>query len=59
MVRYTSSGAVDTSFGNNGRVFTTAGSFADATVVSLALQPDGRILTGGSNGNVVVARYLP
>lgn len=55
MVRYTSVGALDTTFGSNGKVITdTRSKFSDATI-----QVDGKIvLVGGYDGDVFdVLRY--
>jgi hypothetical protein len=62
VVRFTASGAVDTSFGNAGKVATPIGDgydLADALVV----QPNGSILAVGSAGfgsflDFAVVRYL-
>lgn len=62
LARFTSSGSVDSSFGNQGSVRTGVGASAGAQ--ALALDAKGRIaavgwtLTGGS-GVFAVARYLP
>ncbi|MBN4005233.1 DUF4347 domain-containing protein [Nostoc sp. LPT] len=54
---YNSNGSLDTSFGNSGKVITTAnGSYFQNTAV--AVQSDGKIVvTGSDSGNFVVARY--
>jgi uncharacterized delta-60 repeat protein len=44
LVRYKSDGSLDTDFGTNGRVVTAR----DGIVYALALQPDGKIIAGGS-----------
>lgn len=46
LVRYTDSGAIDTSFGSSGRVITSLGNSYD-TATCIALQSDGKILVGG------------
>ena len=56
VVRYTSSGALDTTFSSDGVVITPLGIFASAS--ALALQSDGKLVVAGtSDGNFVVARY--
>lgn len=65
LVRYTARGAVDRSFGSDGRVTTSVGGTqASDTVSGLQVQPDGTIVvvgvTGdgrGTTGDVVLARY--
>jgi uncharacterized delta-60 repeat protein len=66
LARYTSSGAMDTTFGSGGRV-TTAFGANEAGIYALALQSDGKIVAAGSSqqnpfggqvGGFVVARYL-
>lgn len=47
LVRYTSSGALDTSFGGTGKVLTFVDNAVNAT--SVVVQPDGKILVGGSS----------
>jgi uncharacterized delta-60 repeat protein len=53
VVRYESTGAIDASF-DNSVAFTTAPNLPDYTkvVTSLALQPDGKVVVGGSFGMV-------
>ncbi len=46
LCRYTSAGVLDATFGTNGAVSTTFGS-SDSAIISLAIQPDGRIVAGG------------
>lgn len=61
--RVNADGTVDTSFGTNGVVTTSFGNLANA--VSIAIQPDGKILLGGTqetddvgtNGQFALARY--
>jgi uncharacterized delta-60 repeat protein len=61
LVRYTTEGALDRTFGSNGRVRTDfAGRFEDALAV--AIQPDGKIVAVGSaaagrGDGMAVARY--
>jgi uncharacterized delta-60 repeat protein/uncharacterized repeat protein (TIGR01451 family) len=55
IVRYNSDGSIDNSFGQNGIAInnTNAGFMCN----SMALQPDGKIITGGYSNNYSVARY--
>ena len=46
LARYTVDGRIDTGFGTSGRVMTTIGD-AGATPLSLAVQPDGKIVAAG------------
>jgi uncharacterized delta-60 repeat protein len=46
LARYNSDGSLDTSFGIGGKVTTSFGSNEDA--ISVVIQPDGKILVGGS-----------
>ena len=60
LVRYTSAGALDTSFGSGGKVTTAVGSYAYGYAV--AVQSDGRIVVAGysyngSNYDFVLVRY--
>lgn len=64
MARYTSSGALDSSFGSFGRVATEFGSGTLDVATCMALQPDGKIVLAGvdapsslSDLDVAVARY--
>ncbi len=58
LARVLSDGAIDTSFGMNGRVLTWFGHVGSAQGVAIA--PDGKIVAaGGVNGNMAVARYNP
>src|SRR5207253_2378889 len=70
LVRYTADGRVDPGFGDHGRVLTTFGALpdgrpSDGEANAIAIQPDGRIVVGGSttapNGddNFALARYTP
>jgi uncharacterized delta-60 repeat protein len=52
IIRYTSNGDLDTAFGSNGIV--VADFSNDESVNALALQPDGKIVAGGSN---ILARF--
>ena len=68
LVRYTTTGQLDTSFGTNGTVITTLSQAPISFVSALALQSDGKIVAAGNTGNLVqrgfyennfaVARYL-
>jgi uncharacterized delta-60 repeat protein len=64
VARYTSSGALDTSFGFGG-IATTAIGNVPAFAFSLALQPDGKIVVAGSaqlsstGGDIALVRYTP
>ena len=62
LCRIQSDGNVDNSFGNNGTVVTDfAPGSGDEQINSIVLQPDGKIIAGGStdleNGNIALARY--
>ncbi|MEZ5033337.1 MAG: hypothetical protein R2787_18265 [Saprospiraceae bacterium] len=61
LLRYTTAGILDASFGNAGKVVTAIGSQSDE-IYSIAIQPDGKILVAGNtkdNGDYfVMARYL-
>jgi len=50
VLRYTTAGVLDTSFGSNGVAVISIGSAA-ASLWSIAVQPDGRILAAGSADN--------
>ena len=56
LVRYTTSGALDPSFGSGGKVTNKAG----IGIRDIEIQPDGKIIAGGfdSRGNLVLARFL-
>jgi uncharacterized delta-60 repeat protein len=54
LARFESNGAVDATFGVNGRVITHLGGTSWAR--TLALQPDGKIVAAGSGFNVAVNR---
>jgi uncharacterized delta-60 repeat protein len=59
LLRVTSKGVIDTSFGTNGLVTNTFGIDVETIVVGLAVQPDGKIVasaTGLPDGDVV-ARF--
>jgi uncharacterized delta-60 repeat protein len=56
LARYTSSGKLDNSFGNNGMVVTAIG--ASSSGHSVDVQPDGRIVVAGESDNhLTVVRY--
>lgn len=58
LVRYTSAGALDTTFDTDGKVTTDIGTSSADTAYSVALQSDGKILVAGSSaGNFALARY--
>jgi uncharacterized delta-60 repeat protein len=52
VTRYSPDGALDTSFGTGGQVRRDGGMLS-----AVAVQPDGRIVVGGSDGNFVISRY--
>jgi uncharacterized delta-60 repeat protein len=52
LAQYTSSGALDTTFGSGGTVTTPIGSL-DADAAALAVQVDGKIVVAGLAGNAV------
>ncbi|MEI6713971.1 MAG: SUMF1/EgtB/PvdO family nonheme iron enzyme, partial [Verrucomicrobiota bacterium] len=57
LVRYTSTGALDGTFGSGGVVTTAIGSF-NADVYAIALEGDGKLLvTGGADGQILTIRY--
>ena len=60
LARYLSNGQLDNSFGTGGLVTTSFGSSAQAKIVALALQSDGKIVAVGNNQGIglIVARYL-
>jgi uncharacterized delta-60 repeat protein len=49
LVRYTVDGRLDTTFGSGGQVLTDFRSSRGPTVVGVAIQPDGKIIVGGTN----------
>jgi uncharacterized delta-60 repeat protein len=62
VARYTSAGALDTTFNSTGEVLTQFGSSADSEANSVAIQADGAIVVAGSSGQpsgteCAVARY--
>jgi uncharacterized delta-60 repeat protein len=56
LARYTSSGALDSSFGSGGKV-TTGFASSQASVSSAALQQDQKILVAGFASSPILARY--
>jgi hypothetical protein len=67
LARYTSAGALDTTFGSDGIVITnvrSTGDFVASQVNALAIQSDGKIVAAGTSvfdiegENGYVARYL-
>jgi uncharacterized delta-60 repeat protein len=57
IARFNSNGTLDTSFGSSGKVIQPIGSFGDYGL-SLAIQPDGKILLGGyCAGDFCIARF--
>lgn len=60
LARYLSTGKLDTTFGNHGRVTTGFGSGANAAISAITIQTDGKIVVvGNANGSSwEVARYL-
>lgn len=63
LVRYTASGAPDSSFGTGGKVFSSTTAAVSQQANAIALQSDGKVVIAGqsmtgSNTDIVVARYL-
>ena len=61
-VRYNTNGAVDETFGASGAVFTAVGQGYYSDAVSVALQPDGKIVfavscLGAANADICAVRY--
>lgn len=69
LVRYNPDGSLDPGFGKGGRVIADLRPLSNDAIYGLALQPDGRILAGGTtypdivvlrpNADFILARYLP
>ncbi len=60
IVRYNSTGSLDTSFGTTGKVITDIGNDYTEAAYALAIQSDGRIVVAGtSDGDIVIVRYNP
>jgi uncharacterized delta-60 repeat protein len=58
LARYTSSGTLDPTFGNNGKVLTPFDPTSNAGAASLVQLPDGTFVAGGSAGtSFALARY--
>ena len=58
VVRYTSSGVLDSGFGTGGKVTTDIGSSTNDSANSVAIQSDGAIVVAGtSSSNFAVVRY--
>ncbi|BAZ49482.1 hemolysin-type calcium-binding region [Nostoc sp. NIES-4103] len=55
LVRYNNDGSLDSSFGNGGKVRSSALSYGYA--YSVAIQSDGKILIGGSSNGFTLVRY--
>jgi len=53
LAQFNNDGSIDTNFGNNGKVITDVDSFYQSYINSIALEPDGSIITAGS------AKYIP
>jgi uncharacterized delta-60 repeat protein len=57
LARYTTTGALDTTFDGDGKVVTPVSASRDG-ISAVAIQPDGKIVVAGtSNGDFAVARY--
>jgi uncharacterized delta-60 repeat protein len=56
LARYHLDGTLDESFGDSGTLVTSIGE--DVVMNDLAVQPDGKLLTGGGFLGFIVARYL-
>ena len=62
VARFTETGILDTSYGDNGLVVTQFREYDHEQLLDMALQPDGKLLATGQNrGNssVTIVRYLP
>ena len=49
LARYGANGSLDTGFGGGGKLITDFGALTDSTCRGVAVQPDGKILLGGSS----------
>jgi uncharacterized delta-60 repeat protein len=63
IVQYNTNGSIDSTFGNNGKVLTVIGD-DDDELYSMVLQPDGKIVAGGTTDtsgyeNFALLRYNP
>ena len=69
LARYLPDGSLDTTFGDGGRVVANLRPLSADTVYGLAVQPDGKILAGGTtfpdavvlrpNADFILARFMP
>jgi uncharacterized delta-60 repeat protein len=59
LVRLNPNGTVDTTFGTDGKVITSAISTSQFGITKLLVQPDGKIVAGGLSIGMAMARYLP
>ncbi len=64
ITRYNTDGSLDATFGSGGKVITYIGNLGYGFATSVAIQPDGKIIAGGSNDaygdasyNFLLARY--
>jgi uncharacterized delta-60 repeat protein len=60
LVRYTANGALDPTFGTRGKVLTSirVGDFSGVRGENVAVQPDGKIVVGGSTNDNVTSYFL-
>jgi len=56
LIRYNNDGSLDNTFGTGGKVTADIGRYEDVGY-SIALQPDGKILMTGDNGDFTLIRY--
>ncbi len=56
-VRYTADGVLDDTFNSSGKVFTPISSTGQTQGLALALQPDGKIIVGGSSFEINQDRF--
>jgi uncharacterized delta-60 repeat protein len=60
LLRFNSTGSVDTTFGTDGKVITSDINSPYYGITKLLIQPDGKIVAGGlSSSKMAMARYLP
>jgi len=64
IIKYNSLGALDTSFGSNGKITTDLSAGSNDQPLAMRIQPDGKILVAGTsnpNGNsdIALVRYTP
>jgi uncharacterized delta-60 repeat protein/CSLREA domain-containing protein len=64
LARYNTDGSLDATFGSGGKVITAIGNLGYGFATAVAIQPDGKIIAGGSNNfygdgtyNFLLARY--